>query len=175
MKFEKTRLNEVFEVQLEPISDERGFFARSWCQKEFEDHNLNPRLVQCNVSSSPRRETLRALHYQTAPFPETKIVRCTKGSIFVVAIDLRPHSSTFKDWTGVLLSASNQKMLYVPEGCAQGFLTLEDETEVFYQVSEFYRPELTRGVRWNDPTFGVVWPDEVNIISARDDAFPDFN
>ena len=174
MKFEKTTLNEVFEIDLELICDERGFFARSWCQKEFERHNLNPRLAQCNVSCSPRKGTLRGLHYQAAPFPEAKIVRCTKGAMFVVAVDLRPHSSTFKGWVGVELSAANRKMLYVPEGCAQGFLTLADETEVLYQMSEFYRPELTRGVRWNDPAFRVAWPAEVNVISARDDSYPDF-
>jgi len=174
MKFEQTNLNDVFEIYLEPIRDERGFFARSWCKREFEELNLNPRLVQCNVSSSPRKGTLRGLHYQAAPFPETKVVRCTRGAMFAVVIDLRPRSSTFKDWIGVELTPANRKMLYVPEGCAQGFLTMEDETEVFYQMSEFYRPEFARAVRWNDPAFRIVWPAEVNIISAPDKAYPDF-
>lgn len=174
MKFEKTRLNEVFEIEIQPVYDERGFFARSWCQGEFDKHNLNSRLVQSSISSSPRKGTLRGLHYQSDPFAETKLVRCTKGSMFVVAIDLRPHSSTFKDWIGLVLSATNRKMLYVPEGCAQGFLTLEDDTEVFYQMSEFYHPELTRGVRWNDPAFGVAWPGEVHVISPKDREYPDF-
>jgi dTDP-4-dehydrorhamnose 3,5-epimerase len=174
MKFEKTKLNEVFEIHIEPIRDERGFFARTWCQSEFEKRNLAARLVQCNVSSSVRKGTLRGLHYQAAPFPETKIIRCIKGAMFVVALDLRPQSSTFKNWFGVELSATNRKMLYIPEGCAQGFLTLEDETEGLYQISEFHHPDLARGVRWNDPAFRIEWPGEVNIISDRDKAYPDF-
>jgi dTDP-4-dehydrorhamnose 3,5-epimerase len=174
MRFQQTKLGGVFEIDLEPSCDERGFFARSWCQKEFEDRRLNPRLVQCSVSSSARKGTLRGIHYQAVPFPETKVVRCTRGAVYTVVVDLRPQSPTFKDWIGVGLTATNRRMLYVPEGCANGFLTLEDDTEVFYQISEFYRPELSRGVRWNDPAFQIVWPGEVNVISARDRDYPDF-
>jgi dTDP-4-dehydrorhamnose 3,5-epimerase len=174
MRFQQTKLDGVFEIDLEPICDERGFFARAWCQKEFEDRKLNSRLVQCSVSSSARKGTLRGIHYQAAPFPETKVVRCSRGAIYSVIVDLRPQSPTFKDWIGVALTAANRHMLYVPQGCAHGFLTLEDETDVFYQISEFYRPELSRGVRWNDPAFQIAWPSEVNVISERDRNYADF-
>src|SRR5262245_52403889 len=165
MQFQETRLRGVFSIHLEPIRDERGSFARSWCQREFESHKLNAKLVQCNVSYNSRKGTLRGIHYQAAPFPETKVLRCTRGAMYAVVVDLRRESSTFRNWAGVELSATNGVMLYVPEGCANGFLTLEDETELFYQMSEFYRPELTRGVRWNDPAFAIDWPGEVRVIS----------
>jgi dTDP-4-dehydrorhamnose 3,5-epimerase len=174
MKFLQTKLDGVFEIQLEPIFDERGFFARSWCKEEFEKHKLNSRLVQCNVSFNARKGTLRGIHYQAAPFPESKVVRCTRGSIYAVVIDVRRESPTFKGWIGRIMAATDRSMFYVPEGCAFGFLTMEDETEVFYQMSEFYRPESARGVRWNDPAFQVAWPAEVNVISARDRAYPNF-
>jgi dTDP-4-dehydrorhamnose 3,5-epimerase len=172
--FYKTQLKGVFEIQLETKPDERGFFARSWCQKEFEDHGLNPRLVQCSVSFNTRTGTLRGMHYQAAPYPEAKLVRCTGGAIYDVVVDLRPESPTFKDWIGVVLTATDRNMVYVPEGCAHGFLTLEDETEIFYQISEFYHPELARGVRWDDPSFQIVWPGEVEVISERDRMYPNF-
>ena len=174
MKFYQTKLPGVFEIHVEPIYDERGCFGRSWCQREFESHNLNPSLVQCSISFNTRKGTLRGIHYQAAPSPETKVVRCTKGAIFDVALDLRPSSPTYKDWFGVTLTAENRRMLYVPEECAHGFLTLEDETEVFYQMSEFYNPELARGVRWDDPAFRIQWPSEVKVISERDRTYPDF-
>ena len=164
----------VFEIQLEPRSDDRGFFARSWCQREFEEHGLNPRLVQCSVSFNKRRGTLRGLHYQAAPHQETKLVRCTQGSIYDVVVDLRPQSPAYTKWIGVVLSAAQRNTLYVPEGCAHGFLTLEENTEVFYQMSEFYHPELSCGVRWDDPTFGIVWPRQVEVISERDRSYPAF-
>jgi dTDP-4-dehydrorhamnose 3,5-epimerase len=173
MKFHETKLPDVFEVHLEPHSDERGFFARSWCQKEFESHNLNPRLVQCNTSFNVRKRTLRGIHYQAEPFPEAKLVRCTMGSIYDVVVDLRPQSPTYRDWVGVQLTAVNRNMLYVPEGCGHGFLTLEDNTEVFYQMSEFYYPDLARGVRWDDPALKIVWPGPVEVISERDRAYAD--
>jgi dTDP-4-dehydrorhamnose 3,5-epimerase len=173
MKFNETKLPGVFELDLEPYSDERGLFARSWCQKEFEAHNVNPRLVQCNVSFNLQKGTLRGMHYQTAPFPEAKLVRCTRGAIYDVAVDLRPESPTFREWIGVTLTAENRKMLYVPEGCGHGFLTLENKTEVFYQMSEFYHPELARGVRWDDPAFQILWPATVEVISERDRTYAD--
>ena len=174
MIFHETKLARVFEIALEFNSDERGFFARSWCQKEFERHGLNPKVVQCNVSFNARRGTLRGIHYQDAPYPEAKLVRCTKGSIYDVVVDLRPESTTFKDWIAVVLTAERRNMVYVPEGCAHGFLTLEDETEVFYQMSEFYHAELSRGVRFDDPAFQIAWPDKVEVISERDRTYPNF-
>jgi len=174
MIFHETKLARVVEINLDLKNDDRGFFARSWCQKEFEDHGLNARVAQCNVSFNARKGTLRGMHYQDTPFPEAKLVRCTKGAIYDVVIDLRSQSLTFKDWIAVVLTAKKRNMLYVPEGCAHGFLTLEDETEVFYQMSEFYHAELSRGVRWNDPAFQIVWPDKVEVISERDQTYPDF-
>jgi dTDP-4-dehydrorhamnose 3,5-epimerase len=174
MIFHETKLRGVFEVRLDPRSDERGFFARSWCEKEFAAHGLNPRLVQCNVSFNVRKGTLRGVHYQDEPYPEAKLVRCTRGTIYDVAVDLRPQSPTFKRWVAAVLSAENRHMLYIPEGCAHGFLTLTDNTEVFYQMSEFYHPESARGVRWDDPAFQIVWPEKVEVISERDRNYPDF-
>jgi len=175
MKFQGTKLSGVFEIHLDPILDERGFFARSWCQREFEEHGLNPKLVQCNVSFNARKGTLRGLHYQAAPYPEAKLVRCIRGSIYDVVVDLRPDSLTFKDWIGVELTQMDRNMVYVPEGCAHGFLTLEDQAEVLYQMSEFYHQESARGVRWDDPAFQVVWPGEVDVISERDRTYPSFD
>jgi len=174
MILHETKLPGVFEIRLEPAADDRGFFARSWCRREFETHGLNPKVVQCNVSFNVKKGTLRGIHYQAAPHPEAKVVRCTKGAIYDVAVDLRPQSPTLRMWVGVLLTAANRHMLYVPEGCGHGFLTLEDETEVFYQMSEFYYPELARGVRWDDPAFQIVWPDRVGVISERDRTYPNF-
>jgi dTDP-4-dehydrorhamnose 3,5-epimerase len=174
MIFCETQLPGVFEVHLRPTADERGFFARSWCQREFKAHGLNPRLVQCNVSFNTRKGTLRGIHYQAAPYAEAKLVRCTRGAMYDVVVDLRPDSPTYKDWVAVVLTATNRHMVYVPEGCGHGFLTLKGETEVFYQMSEFYNPESARGVRWNDPAFQIVWPEEVEVISQRDRTYPDF-
>lgn len=174
MTFHETKLPGVFEIHLNPRADERGFFARSWCQKEFEAHGLNPRIVQCSVSFNARKGTLRGMHDQVAPHAETKLLRCTAGAIYDVVIDLRPQSPTFKQWIAATLTAENRRMLYVPEGCAHGFLTLENATEVFYQMSEFYHPEQSRGVRWNDPAFGIVWPERVEVISERDRTYSDF-
>src|SRR5690349_8665069 len=174
MIFTETKLPGPFIIEPERLEDERGFFARSWCTREFEAHGLNPRLVQCNISFSLKRGTLRGMHYQVAPFSEVKLVRCTRGSIYDAIIDLRPESATFKEHMGVILSAENYKILYVPEGFAHGFVTLEDSTEVFYQMSEFYAPEDGRGVRWNDPTFKISWPLVPTIMSERDMTYPDF-
>jgi dTDP-4-dehydrorhamnose 3,5-epimerase len=174
MIFEETKIRGVVEVRVNRITDERGFFARSWCRQEFEEAGLDSRLVQCSISYNARKGTLRGMHYQTAPFAEAKLVRCTRGAICDVTLDLRPDSSTFKQWVAVTLSAENRDMVYIPEGCAHGFLTLADDTEVFYQMSEYYYPEAARGVRWNDPAFGIDWPEQVEVISNRDRTLPDF-
>jgi dTDP-4-dehydrorhamnose 3,5-epimerase len=174
MTFHETRLRGVFEIRLELKPDERGFFARSWCRQEFENLGLNPSVVQCNVSFNTRKGTLRGMHYQAAPHGEAKLVRCTNGAIYDVAVDLRPESPTFKDWIGVTLTAAGRNMLYMPEGFGHGFLTLEDETEVFYQMSEFYNPGAVRGARWDDPAFRIVWPARPEVISERDRTYPDF-
>jgi dTDP-4-dehydrorhamnose 3,5-epimerase len=174
MIFHETRIQGVFEIHLEPKLDERGFFARSWCRAEFESHGLNPQLAQSNVSFNTRKGTLRGMHYQVAPHAETKLVRCTRGAIYDVVVDLRPQSLTFKNWVSVLLTAENRIALYVPEGCAHGFLTLEDKSEVFYQMSEVYNAESARGVRWDDPIFQISWPEKVEVISGRDRAYPNF-
>ena len=174
MRFHETKLSGVFEITLDPHVDERGFFARTWCQRELEKEGLNTKLVQCNVSFNTRRGTLRGLHYQEAPYVETKIVSCIRGGLQDVVVDLRRDSPTFKSWTSVVLTAAKRNMIYIPEGCGHGFLTLEDESEVFFQMSEFYRPEAARGVRWNDPAFGIVWPAAVDVVSERDRTYPDF-
>ena len=172
MKYYQTKIAGVVEIELQPTCDERGFFARSWCQKEFENHELNPKMLQCNISFNARKGTLRGIHYQAEPYPEAKLVRCTMGAIYDVVVDLRPQSPTFKNWVGVILSAVSRRMIYVPEGCGHGFLTLVDNTEVFYQMSEFYHPELARGVRWNDPELNITWPVAVEVVSERDRVNP---
>ena len=174
MKFLETEVLGVFEIRPEIFPDERGFFARSWCQEEFASHGLDPRLVQCNISGNLKQGTLRGMHYQDSPYAETKLVRCTRGSIFDVAVDLRVGSLTYKRWASAILTAENHSMLYIPEGCAHGFLTLEDNSEVFYQMSQFYHPEAAQGVRWNDPAFAIEWPGTPEVISARDASYPDF-
>ena len=174
MIFRETKLQGVWEINIEPQLDERGLFARCWCRDEFERNGLNPTLVQCNVSFNTRKGTLRGMHYQTAPRQEAKLVRCTRGSLYDVILDLRPDSLTYRDWVSIVLTAADRNMAYVPEGCAHGFLTLEDETEVFYQMSEVYSPQFARGVRWNDPAFGVFWPLCVEVMSERDRSYPDF-
>ncbi len=162
------------EIDLEKIDDERGYFARTWCRREFEKHGLNANLAQCSTSFNPRNGTLRGMHYQAAPYSEAKLVRCTRGAVYDVIIDLRPHSNTFRQWSALQLSAENGKMVYIPEGCAHGFLTLKEDTELFYQISDFYNPDAGRGVRWNDPAFDISWPQAVNVISERDRTYPNF-
>jgi dTDP-4-dehydrorhamnose 3,5-epimerase len=174
MTFHETKLPGVLEIRLEPKADKRGFFARSWCQREFEQHGLNPAIAQCNVSFNEKKGTLRGMHYQAEPHPEAKLIRCTKGAIYDVVVDLRPKSPTFKKWIAVVLDTNSRSMIYVPEGFGHGFLTLEDGTEVFYQMSEFYYPELSRGVRWNDPAFQIEWPTQPIVISDRDRTYSDF-
>jgi dTDP-4-dehydrorhamnose 3,5-epimerase len=174
MIFVETRLAGVFEIHIEPKSDERGFFARTWCQQEFQAKGLDARLTQCNLSQNARKGTLRGMHFQSNPHAETKLVRCSKGAIYDVALDLRPESKTYRQWVGVNLTADKRNALYIPKGCAHGFLSLEDDTEVFYQMSDLYHPDSARGVRWNDPAFGILWPAKIEMISARDANYPDF-
>lgn len=170
MKFLETKLKGSFIIIPERIEDERGFFARTFCRREFEAHGLNPNLVQCNISFNKQKGTLRGMHYQLPPHAETKLVRCTAGAIYDVIIDLRAESPTYKEWYAAELTAENHQMLYVPEGFAHGYETLTDSTEAAYQVSEFYSPEGERGVRWNDPVFSIVWPLPVAEISHKDAA-----
>jgi dTDP-4-dehydrorhamnose 3,5-epimerase len=175
MVFKETRLKGAFIIELEKIADSRGFFSRVWCQKEFEVNGLNPNVVQCNLSFNTSKGTLRGMHYQIAPHEEAKIVRCIRGKVYDVIIDLRPKSPTYLRWIGVELSSENRKMLYVPESFAHGYLTLTDNTELFYQVSHFYSPEYESGIRWNDRTFNIKWPQTDGIIiTDKDKSWPDF-
>jgi dTDP-4-dehydrorhamnose 3,5-epimerase len=174
MIFKETKLKGSFVIEIERLEDQRGFFARWWCKREFESQNLVSRLVQANISFNEKRATLRGMHYQISPYEETKVVRCTRGSVYDVIVDLRPDSSTHKQWLGVKLTGDDHRMLYVPKGFAHGYLTLEDDTEVFYHVSEFYTPEAERGVRYNDPRFAINWPLEVQVISDKDKNWPDY-
>jgi len=175
MIFKETKLKGAYVVECEPIEDDRGFFARAFCREEFERHQLNPCVVQCNISFNRKKGTLRGMHYQAKPYEEARLVRCTRGRIYDVIVDLRRESPGYKQWEAVELTADNRLMLYVPEGFAHGFQTLEDGSEVFYQMSESYAPEYTRGVRWDDPAFGIQWPLDDRLLSVRDQSFPDFN
>jgi len=174
MIFTETRLKGAYIITLEKIEDERGFFARSWCQGEFAERGLNSNLSQCNISYNRHKGIIRGMHYQAAPHEEAKLVRCTMGTIYDVIIDLRPNSKTHKEWFSLELSAENRQLLYVPEGFAHGFQTLSDNAEVFYQMSTSYAPESAKGVRWNDAAFGIQWPEDVQLISERDQSYPDF-
>ncbi len=173
MIFEETALSGAFIIEPERLEDERGFFARTWCQRELEEHRLETRLAQCNISFNRVEGTFRGMHYQEAPHEEVKLVRCTRGSILDIIVDLRPESPTYKEHLSVELSEDNRRMLYIPTRFAHGFLTLADSTEVFYQMSEFYAPEAARGFRWNDPAFEIQLPIEVIVISERDQTYPD--
>jgi len=175
MIFTETKLKGAFMVELEKFEDVRGFFALSWSAREFDRRGLEAELAECNVSSNKKKHTLRGMHYQEEPHAQSKLVRCTMGSIYDVVIDLRASSPTYKQWVAVELSAANHLMLYVPRGFAHGFQTLEDNSEVFYQMSSPYVPESGRGVRWNDPAFGIEWPAGDRVIVQRDNEFPDFN
>jgi dTDP-4-dehydrorhamnose 3,5-epimerase len=175
VKFTETTLQGAYILDIEPIEDERGFFARSWCREEFGAQGLHCTFVQSNISFNKTKGTLRGMHYQVKPNEEAKLVQCTRGAIYDVIIDLRSQSRTFKQWVAVELTAANHRMLYVPEGLAHGFQTLEDDAEVFYLMSEFYHPECAQGVRWDDPAFGITWPQsDRRIISDKDNAYPDF-
>ena len=173
MIFTPTRLKDAFLIDLEFHRDERGSLARTYCEREFAEHGVPMRIVQSSTVHSPTRHTLRGLHYQEAPYSEIKLVRCTRGSIFLVMVDLRPHSSSRNEWIGTELSARSGRLAYVPEGFAQGYQTLDDDTEVLYQMSQQYVPAAARGVRWDDPTFEIDWPAaDTRIISERDQAWP---
>jgi dTDP-4-dehydrorhamnose 3,5-epimerase len=172
--FTETRLANAFVIDPEPYADERGLFARTFCAREFAEHGLDTTPVQCNVSLNRGRGTMRGMHWQAAPHEEAKLVRCTHGAIHDVIVDLRPDSATFGEHVGVELTAGNRRMLYVPEGFAHGFLTLEDDTEVFYQMSAFYEPDAARGLRYDDPALGIRWPAEVRVVSERDRSWPDW-
>jgi dTDP-4-dehydrorhamnose 3,5-epimerase len=173
MKFTPTKIAGVWIVDLERHADERGWFARTWCAEEFRRHGLNPDLAQCSASFNRRRGTLRGMHWQAAPHEEAKLVRCVRGAMFDVALDVRSGSATFKQWVGVELTMENGRALYVPEGCAHGFQTLADDTEVFYQIAGEYYPASARGVRWNDPAFKIAWPNISGLVcSERDASYP---
>jgi len=175
MIFQPLEVSGAFLIEPEPIPDERGFFARLWCQHDLEERGLLGRIAQCSQSFNSRKGTVRGLHYQAAPYAEVKVVRCTRGAIYDVILDLRPASPTFRKHAAATLTAENRHMAYVPEGCAHGFQTLEDGTEVFYLISEFFRPDHARGVRWNDPAFGIPWPPGDKILNERDRGYPDFS
>jgi dTDP-4-dehydrorhamnose 3,5-epimerase len=174
MIFKPTPLQGAFLIEPERILDERGFFARSFCVKEFEAHGLDPRVVQCNISYNKNKGTLRGMHYQLPPFEEAKLIRCTAGAIYDVIIDLKKESPTRLKHFGIRLDSKNRLMLFAPEGFAHGYMTLEDHTEVFYQMSEFYSADRAMGIRWNDPFFSISWPLQVSTISEKDRLYPDF-
>lgn len=173
MIFTQTDLKDACVIDLERHEDERGFFARSWCVREFQEMGLDTGLLQCNLSYNTEKGTTRGMHYQRPPYAETKLVRCVRGAIYDVIIDLRPSSSTFRQWIGVELTAENRSMLYVPKGFAHGFQTLSDDTEVLYMMSEFYAPDHADGLRWDDPLLGITWPGEVRSMSEKDRTYPD--
>jgi len=173
MKTTRLPLGGAHLVELEPVADERGFFARTWCAEEFRTYGLNSNLAQCSISFNKHRGTLRGLHYQAEPYAEAKLVRCTAGAVYDVILDLRPASDTCHKWFAVELNATNRTMLYIPEGLAHGFQSLGDDTKVFYQISVNYHTESARGVRWNDPLSGIEWPVPDPTISQRDRSFLD--
>lgn len=174
MKFTQTALAGVWILDPERREDDRGFFARTWCRREFETHGLDPALVQCNISHNRRAGTVRGMHFQTEPFPEIKLVRCSRGAILDCVIDLRLESPTHGQSLAVELTADNGRALYIPGGFAHGFQTLVDDTDVFYQMSEFFHPDCAAGVRWNDPAFNIRWPLPITCIAAKDEQFPDY-
>lgn len=168
MKFTETRLKGAFLIEPEKLTDERGFFARAFCEKEFRDRGLHSRFVQWNMAFNRKKGTLRGMHYQTYPHQEIKLVRCTRGAVYDVIVDLRPDSPTFKKWVALELTSGNSLVLYIPKGVAHGYQTLEEDTELFYQMSEPYHPECARGLRWDDPAIGIAWPPGERIFSDRD-------
>ena len=175
MKFHETVLDGAYTIELDKVEDSRGYFARLWCQKEFEAHGLVASIAQASTSFNRKAGTLRGMHYQLEPHQETKVVRCTAGAIYDVIVDLRPDSPTYREWTGVELMPSDGALLYIPAEFAHGFITLKDNTEVSYLMSEFYQPGAARGFRWNDPKFGIKWPVTVHEISDTDASWPDFS
>ena len=175
MIFTETKLKGAFVVEIKKLEDERGFFGRAWCQQEFEAHGIKTKICQINTSFTKKKGTIRGMHFQVDPFQEAKFIRCTRGKIFDVMIDLRPDSSTFLQWVGNELSEDNYKMAYVPENFAHGFVSLVDNCEVYYPVSQFYTPGAERGMRWNDPVINIKWPIDIINISDKDKSHPDFD
>lgn len=171
LKFRELSLKGAFLIELDKIEDERGIFSRSWDKKIFEDNGLNPNLVQCNISFNKNKGTIRGMHFQKKPYEEAKTVRCTKGKVFEVLIDIRFDSPTFHKWVSVELCENKYEILYVPEGFALGFQTLEDDTELYYQMSEYYHPEKSGGIKWNDPKIQIKWPLDCSTISKKDESF----
>lgn len=174
MKFSETPLEGAYLIELDKLKDERGFFARTFCSNEFEIRGLMPKFVQCNLSYNGKRGTVRGMHYQRPPHEEAKLVHCIRGELYDVIIDLRPSSKTYRQTFATHLNRNSGTMLYIPEGFAHGFQTLQDETEVLYYMSSPYKPEAAAGIRWNDPSFSISWPLEVAIISDRDRRYPDY-
>jgi dTDP-4-dehydrorhamnose 3,5-epimerase len=174
MKFTQTKISGAYLIEIEPITDERGFFSRTFCTTEFKKHGLESNFVQCNVSFTSQWGTIRGMHYQVSPYTETKLVRCSRGAIYDVILDLRSESPTFKQWVAAELTADNHQMFYIPSGCAHGFQTLANDTEVFYQMSDIYHAAAATGIRWNDPAFGIKMPLAVSCISQRDSSYSDF-
>jgi dTDP-4-dehydrorhamnose 3,5-epimerase len=175
MKFTETKLKGAYIIEINKIGDERGFFGRQWCQNEMAEMGLKTNIAQVNTSLNKEKGTLRGLHYQKLPYQETKLIRCIRGKIFDVIVDLRPYSASFKQWFGLELSQDNYKMLYAPDNFAHGFITLEDDSEILYLVSQFYHPEAEAGLRWDDPQFSIQWPGSVKVISEKDKTRPDFD
>jgi len=175
MRFSPTKLADAVVVELEQHRDERGFFARTYCEREFSEHGLPTHFPQCNLSRNDRAGTLRGMHFNVPPYGEAKLVRCTRGAIYDVIIDLRPGSPTYAEWVGVELSADAGLALFVPPGFAHGFLTLAEATDVFYHMGAFFQPEAARGLRYDDPAFSVRWPRGVAVISERDASYPAFD
>jgi dTDP-4-dehydrorhamnose 3,5-epimerase len=176
MKFIPTALDGVCIIELEMINDNRGFFARSWCKEAFGQNELSNDIVQCNISFNLQCATIRGLHYQVSPHEETKIVRCIRGGIYDVVIDLRKNSPSYMSWIGVNLNSENRKMIYIPTGFAHGYQTLTSETEIYYQVDQYYNPKAEQGIRWDDPAFSIDWPISKNcIVSEKDRAWPNFS
>lgn len=175
MKFTEIKLKGAFIIEIDRIGDERGFFGRQWCQNEMTKMGLKADIAQVNTSLNKEKGTLRGLHYQKFPFQETKLIRCIRGRIFDVIVDLRPDSATFKQWFGLELTQDNYKMLYAPDNFAHGFITLKDNSEILYLVSQFYQPEAEAGLRWDDPQFSIHWPGSVQVMSDKDRNRPDFD
>jgi len=174
MIFKETYLKGSYQIEINRLGDERGFFGRQWCQNEMSEMGIKSNIAQVNTSLNKHKGTLRGMHFQKDPFQETKLVRCIRGRIFDVIVDLRPESPTYKKWFGVELTQNNYQMLYVPENFAHGFITLEDNTEILYLVTQFYHPEAEAGLRWNDPVFSIQWPVPVTVMSEKDKNHPDF-
>ena len=172
MKFSQTPIHGAYTIELEPFQDQRGFFARSWCKKEFKKYGLAHNFVQCNISCNKKKGTVRGMHYQTTPHQEIKLVHCIQGSVYDVIIDLRKDSPSYLQWFGTLISFENKKMVYIPAGCAHGYQSLQDNSAVYYHVSNFYAPSFEKGIHWKDPLFSIQWPIKNAIVSEKDNNFP---